>query len=188
MRVTQRAFSSPQTKVATKTPPESRPSSSKMFRKTLRSPEPRKQLSSGQRGLDGHVQDKGKRDEIPTEVSARCTQVRHTCGFVRVGSWGSRPQRTTEVQSMEVVRLVAQNALVPPWGGVVPKSKMVERFKFFSDGRWEDFLLLSCDSAMAAVQALEQRRRRDPPPRRTSSRTRTQFDSDGRIVRISTGP
>ena len=45
---TQRAFCSPpQTKVVTKTSPESRrPSSSKMFWKTLRSPEPRKQLSS----------------------------------------------------------------------------------------------------------------------------------------------
>ena len=51
----------------------------------------------------------------------------------------------------------------PPRGGLVAKSKMVERFKFFSDGRWEDLLLLSRDSAMAAVQALGQRRRRAPP-------------------------
>ena len=42
------------------------------------------------------------------------------------------------------------------------KSKMVERFKFFSDGRW-DLLLLNRDSAMVAVQALGQRRRRIPP-------------------------
>ena len=33
-------------------------------------------------------------------------------GFARVGSWGSRPERRTEVQSMEVVRLVARNALI----------------------------------------------------------------------------
>ena len=84
-------------------------------------------------------------------------------GFLRVGSWGSRPERSTEVQSMEVVRLVAQNALIqPPRGGLVAKSKMVERFKFFSDGRWEDLLLLSRDSAMVMVQALGQRRREIP--------------------------
>ena len=51
----------------------------------------------------------------------------------------------------------------PPLGGLVAKSKMVERFKFFSDGRWEDLLLLSRDSAMAAVQVLGHRRRRVPP-------------------------
>ena len=44
-------------------------------------------------------------------------------------------------------------SLKPPRGGLVAKSKMVERFKFFSDGRWEDLLLIR-DSAMAAVQAL----------------------------------
>ena len=42
----------------------------------------------------------------------------------------------------------------PPRGGLVAKSKMVERFKFISDGRWEDLLLLRRDSAVAAVQAL----------------------------------
>ena len=45
----------------------------------------------------------------------------------------------------------------PPRGGLVAKSKMVERFKFFSDRRWEDLLLLSRDSAMAPVQVLGQR-------------------------------
>ena len=39
----------------------------------------------------------------------------------------------------------------------------MERVKFFSDGRWDYLLLLSRDSAMAAVQALGQRRRRVPP-------------------------
>ena len=43
------------------------------------------------------------------------------------------------------------------------KSKMVERFKFFSDGRCEDLLLISRDRAMAAVQALGQHRRRVSP-------------------------
>ena len=67
---------------------------------------------------------------------------------------------------MEVVRLVAPRMFLfkPPRGGLVAKSKMVESFKFFSDGRWEDLLLLSRDSAMAAVQVLGQRRRVPPDP------------------------
>ena len=72
----------------------------------VRSPEPRKRLSSVLDSVDLMVMFKGKRDEIPTEVSARCIQVRHTCGFARVGSWGSCPERSTEALVQTTARRV----------------------------------------------------------------------------------
>ena len=55
-----------------------------------------------------------------------------------------------------------------PCGGLVAKSKMVDRFKFFSDGRWEDLLLLSRDSAVAArsktLRASQELEEREVPP------------------------
>ena len=51
----------------------------------------------------------------------------------------------------------------PVRGGLVPKSKMSERFASFSQGRWDDLLIQSRDSALAAVQPQVKRRRRPAP-------------------------
>ena len=48
----------------------------------------------------------------------------------------------------------------PVRGGLVPKSKMSERFASFSQGRWEDLLIQNRDSALGAVHAQMKRRRR----------------------------
>ena len=48
----------------------------------------------------------------------------------------------------------------PVRGGLVLLSKMSERFTSFSQGRWEDLLLQSRDSALGAVHAQLKRRRR----------------------------
>ena len=62
---------------------------------------------------------------------------------------------------MEIICVVAHNALAQE--GLVPKSKMSERFASFSQGRWEDLLIQSRDSALGAVQAQVKRRRRAVP-------------------------
>ena len=72
----------------------------------------------------------------------------------------------------------------PTRGGLVAMSKMVERFKFFNVGRWEDLLLLSGSGTGVG----EMSKTSSTQHRGTSSRTRTQSDPDGRIVRGSTGP
>ena len=129
--------------------------------------------------------------EIPTEVSPRVHTSPPNVWLCTSGKLGksSRAKHGSPEHGSCSSCCPECSYSKPPRGGLVAKSKMVERFKFFSDGRWEDLLLFSRDSATAAVQALGQRRRRAPPDRvEHRSRTRTQIDSDGRIVRSSTGP
>ena len=66
--------------------------------------------------------------------------------------------------------------------GLVPKSKMSERFASFSQGRWEDLLIQSRDSALAAVQAQVKRRRRAVPNCPDIGAERAHIDSIGRAV------
>ena len=165
MRVTQRAFSSPpQTKVATKTSPESR----RLFvEDVLEDVEVTRATQGAFFSLDGV--------DLTVMFKTRANVMRSPPKFLRgahksairvaVHEWGEVVQseaRKSRAWKLFVL-LPSMLSFKSPRGGLVAKSKMVERFKFFSDGRWEDLLLLSRDSAMTEVQALGQRRRRAPP-------------------------